>query len=177
MQFPDRKYLWALNAVGLRLRGTKIQFPSYVGPTLYLKNRRQIEIGRRVRIWPGLRIEVYNDAKVIIEDDVALGPFCHINAAEDLTIGASSVYAGWNFIANVNHSLANLEEHSLDRPWEISSVRLGKRLFVGQGAKILPGSTIGSGSAIGANAVVSRLTAPENSVIAGVPARVLRVSS
>ena len=175
MQFPDRKYLWALNAVLLRLRGTKIQFPSYVGPTLYLKNRRQIEIGKHVRIWPGLRIEVYNDAKVIIEDDIALGPFCHINAAEDLIIGASSVYAGWNFISNVNHSLQSLEKHSLDRPWEIASVSLGERLFVGQGAKILPGSSIGSGSAVGANAVVSRLSAPENSVIAGVPARVLKV--
>lgn len=175
MQIPDRKYLWALNAIGLRLRGTKIQFPSYVGPTLYLKNRKQIHLGKRVRIWPGLRIEVYNDAKVIIEDDVALGPFCHINAAEDLVIGTKSVYAGWNFIANLNHSLNNLEDHSLDRPWETSPVHLGERLFVGQGAKILPGSSLGSGTAVGANAVVSRLHAPENSVVAGVPAKVIRV--
>ena len=177
MRIPDRKYLWALNAIGLRVRGMKMQFPAYVGPTLYIRNRRQIELGKRVRIWPGLRIEAYNGAKITIEDDVAIGAFCHITAAEDLVIGARSVYAGWNLITNINHSLENLEEHSLDRPWEISSVRLGERLFVGQGAKILPGSTIGSGSAIGANAVVSRLTAPENSVIAGVPARVLRVSS
>lgn len=172
----DRKYLWALNALGLRMRGVKMGFPTYVGPTLYLKGRRQIELGNRVRIWPGLRLEVYNGAKVTIEDDVALGAYCHITAAEDLVIGAKSVFAGWNLITNINHSLDNLEAHSLDRPWEISSVHLGERLFVGQGAKILPGSNLGSGTAVGANAVVSRLTAPENAVVAGVPARVIRVS-
>lgn len=177
MRIPDRKYLWALNAFGLRLRGIKMQFPTYIGPTLYVRNHRQIELGRRVRIWPGLRIEVYNNAKVTIEDDVALGAFCHITAAEDLVIGACSVYAGWNLITNINHSLENLEDHSLDRPWEISSVHLGERLFVGQGAKILPGSSLGNGTAVGANAVVSRLEAPENSVVAGVPARVIRASS
>jgi len=175
MRLPDRKFLWALNAVGLRLRGTKIRFPSYVGPTLYIRNRRQIELGKRVRIWPGLRIEVYNDAKITIEDDVALGPFCHITAHEDLVIGARSVYAGWNLITNINHSLEDLEKHSLDRPWEVSPVHLGERLFVGQGAKILPGSSLRAGTAVGANAVVSRLDAPENAVVAGVPARVIRV--
>jgi len=176
MRIPDRKYLWALNAVGLRLRGMKMQFPTYVGPTLYIRNRRQIELGKRVRIWPGLRIEAYNGAKITIEDDVALGAFCHITAAEDLVIGARSVYAGWNLITNINHSLENLEEHCLNRPWEISPVHLGQRLFVGQGAKILPGSSLGDGTAVGANAVVSRLDAPPNAVVAGVPARVIRVS-
>lgn len=157
------------------MRGMKMKFPSYVGPTLYVRNHKQIELGKRVRIWPGLRIEVYNDATITIEDDVALGAFCHITAAEDLVIGARSVFAGWNLITNINHSLENPEDHSLDRPWEIASVHLGERLFVGQGAKVLPGSSLADGVAVGANAVVSRLHAPENSVVAGVPAKVIRV--
>lgn len=171
----DRKVLWALNAQLLRLRGLKMGSRGYIGPTLYLSDLKQIKIGNRVRIWPGLRIETYNGAVVTIEDDVALGPFCHITAAEDITIPAKSLFVGWNTVTNITHSLDNLELHSLERPWQISPVNLGERLFVGQGARILPGTSLGAGTAIGANAVVSRLDAPANAVVAGVPARVIRV--
>lgn len=174
MQRPDRRYLWALNALGLRLRGMRMQLPCYVAPTLFLKNRKQIHLGKRVRIWPGLRLEAFDDAIVRIEDDVMLGPYCHITAAADLTIGARSAYLGWNLITNINHSLEQMELHPLDRPWEVSPTVLGERLIVGQGAKILPGSNLGDGCAVGANAVVSRLKAPDNSVVAGIPARVIR---
>ena len=172
----DRRYLWALNALGLRLRGVRMGFPCYIGPTLFLYNRRQMKLGKRVRIWPGLRLEVHNGATVTIEDGVALGPFCHITAAADLTIGADSLFSGFNLITNVNHTLEEPEKHPLDRPWEIAPVTLGKRLFVGQGARILPGSSLGDQCAVGANAVVSRLQAPDNAIISGIPARVQRIA-
>jgi serine O-acetyltransferase len=47
---------------------------------------------------------------------------------------------------------------------------LGDRVTVGAGAKVLGAITIGSDSAVGANAVVVR-DAPENSLLTGVPAR------
>ena len=172
----DRRYLWALNALGLRLRGVRMGFPCYIGPTLFLYNRRQIRLGKRVRIWPGLRLEVHKGATVTIEDGVALGPFCHITAAEDMTIGADSAFGGWNTISNVVHTLEEPERHPFDRPWEIKSVTLGKRLYVGQGAKILPGSSLGDQCAVGANAVVSGLEAPANAIITGIPARVQRIA-
>lgn len=170
----DRRMLWALNAVGLRLRGMKMQFPCYVGPTLFLLNRRQIRLGRRVRIWPGLRVEAHNGATLTIEDDVALGPFCHINLAADMTIRKGTVSAGWALITNINHTLEDTHQHLMDRPWEVSPVELGERIFLGQGAKILPGSRLGDDCNVGANAVVSRLDAPPGSTVGGVPARIIR---
>ncbi len=48
---------------------------------------------------------------------------------------------------------------------------LGDGVAVGAGAKILGPITIGAGSAVGANAVVTR-DAPEDSILVGVPAKV-----
>ncbi|WP_336631761.1 MULTISPECIES: serine O-acetyltransferase EpsC [unclassified Microbacterium] len=50
---------------------------------------------------------------------------------------------------------------------------LGDGVAVGAGAKILGPITIGAGSAIGANAVVTR-DAPEDSILVGVPAKMRR---
>ncbi|HET9536452.1 MAG TPA: antibiotic acetyltransferase, partial [Mesorhizobium sp.] len=47
-------------------------------------------------------------------------------------------------------------------------------VWVGHGAVILPGLTIGDGAVIGANAVVTRNVAPYE-IVAGVPASLLRL--
>lgn len=171
----DRKLLWAANAVGLRLRGMRMQFPSYVGPTLYTLGRRRIRLGKRVRIWPGLRVEVYEGATLTIEDDVIIGANCHITVAADLTIGAGSNFTGANVITDITHALREMEKPSVERPWDVVPVRLGRRLFVGHGAKILPGAQLGDACTVGANAVVGAVDAPDGAVLVGVPATIRRV--
>lgn len=51
--------------------------------------------------------------------------------------------------------------------------RIGKFVYIGYGAVILPGVTVGDHSLIGAGAIVTK-DVPEASVVAGNPARVLR---
>ena len=54
----------------------------------------------------------------------------------------------------------------------ISSVTIGDNCFIGYGAIIMPGVTIGSNTVVGAGCVVTK-DMPANSVVAGVPAKVL----
>lgn len=51
--------------------------------------------------------------------------------------------------------------------------KLGDEVFVSFGARILGDITVGDGAIVGANAVVTR-SVPPNSIVAGVPARVIR---
>lgn len=51
--------------------------------------------------------------------------------------------------------------------------RIGDNVYIAAGAKILGDISIGSGSVIGANAVVIE-SVPERTVVAGVPARIIR---
>jgi phosphonate metabolism protein (transferase hexapeptide repeat family) len=52
-------------------------------------------------------------------------------------------------------------------------VTLGHDVWIGHGAVILPGVRVGNGAVVGANAVVTR-DAPAYTIVAGVPAKVVR---
>jgi len=52
-------------------------------------------------------------------------------------------------------------------------VRIGVNCWIGAGALIMPGVTVGDNSVIAAGAVVTR-NIPPNVIAAGVPAKVLR---
>jgi len=56
--------------------------------------------------------------------------------------------------------------------YKFAPVKIGDRVFIGYGAIIMPGVTIGENSIVGAGAVVTR-DVPSNTVATGVPARVL----
>jgi acetyltransferase-like isoleucine patch superfamily enzyme len=55
---------------------------------------------------------------------------------------------------------------------KLGRITVGNGCFIGQNAIILPGTSIGSGSVVGAGAVVIGLV-PENSLVVGNPARVV----
>lgn len=54
----------------------------------------------------------------------------------------------------------------------VGKVHIKEDFFVGAGAVILPGVTVGPRAVVGANAVVTR-SVPENSIVAGSPAKVI----
>ncbi|WP_235941340.1 DapH/DapD/GlmU-related protein [Paenibacillus puerhi] len=56
----------------------------------------------------------------------------------------------------------------------MSPVTIGENVWIGSSATILPGVTIGDNSIVAAGAVVYR-NVPEDSVVAGVPAKVVKM--
>lgn len=72
-------------------------------------------------------------------------------------------------LATLNHAM-DPEDRATMIP---APIHIGKRVWIGANATVLPGVTIGDGAIVAAGAVVTK-DVPENTVVGGVPARVMR---
>lgn len=81
------------------------------------------------------------------------------------------IVSGTNF---VTHDGGTLVLRHLDPDLELTDrIVVGDNVYFGMGALVLPGVTIGSNVVVGARSVVTK-DVPDNSVVAGVPARIIR---
>jgi maltose O-acetyltransferase len=126
-------------------------------PTANIEQGAQFGSGRGITIGPrsGIGINAVIQAPCRIGCDVMMGPDVRI-----------MTYA---------HSIDDLDTPMIDQaPPPPAPVTIMDNVYIGARVVILPGVTLGSGSVIGAGAVVTR-DVPPNAIVGGVPARVLRV--
>jgi acetyltransferase-like isoleucine patch superfamily enzyme len=89
-------------------------------------------------------------------------------------IGAAVTVADRVFIGDCYHGYEDPEVAVLDQPMSgAAPVEIGDGSFIGVGAAILPGVTLGRGCVVAANAVVTR-SFDANTVLLGNPARPIR---
>lgn len=94
---------------------------------------------------------------------------CHFQDQGGIYIGDGTLIGSGVVIATINHDLDPARRHD-NIP---SPVYIGKNVWIGSHATILPGVTVGDDAVIAAGAVVTK-DVPEKTVAAGVPARVIR---
>lgn len=169
-----QKIWWWFTTQFLRLRGLKIGIKSYIGKTLFIYGANRIEIGEKVRVFPGLRIETHLGGHITIDDDVSIGQNFHItSASENLCIGAHTTILGNVFITNIDHNYREIDVHILKQNYIVKTTQIGENCFIGYGAAIQAGTTLGKQCIIGANSVV-RGEFPDYCVIVGSPAKVIK---
>jgi len=114
-------------------------------------------------------------SKLEIGDYTYIGSFNNIRASGgNIHIGIKCLISQFVTIVAANHSTA-LGKPITEQPWstERTGVSIGDDVWIGAGACILPGVTIGNGAIIAANSVVTHDVA-SNAIVAGSPARILR---
>lgn len=164
---------------------TRLAFPSarLVRRPVYIRGRRQMDLGRGLTTGVGLRIDVFSDSQgpvVRIGCNVQVNDYVHIAAIAGVTIGADTLIASKVFITDHDHGDYRAAGQAsapsvapIDRPLTARPVHIGKRVWLGENVCVLPGVSIGDGSVIGAGSVVTR-DIPANSVAVGSPARVIK---
>ncbi|MGU5659484.1 acyltransferase [Aeromonas veronii] len=167
------KIKWLLSALFLSLFLKKIKFPTYFSFPIFFMGLSQVSIGKRVRIFPGARIEVHNDGEIIIEDNVAIGQSFHITSASKLVIGQGTVISARVFVTNIDHEYQKIDTPILEQGLKISETYIGRNCFIGMGAAIQAGTKLGDNVIVGANSVV-RGDFPSHCVIAGAPAKIIK---
>lgn len=115
--------------------------------------------------------------KIIIGNNVSINYDVHIACINKISIGNGSLIASKVFITD--HFHGDTSEETLRIPpsdrklISKGAVIIEENVWVGEGAAIMPGVTIGANSIIGANAVVTK-SIPSNSIAVGVPAKCIR---
>ena len=94
---------------------------------------------------------------------------CHFQDQGGVYIGDGALIGSYVVMATINHGLD--PAHRADN--HPSPIRIGKNVWVGSHATILPGVTVGDNAIVAAGAVVTK-DVPPNTVVGGVPARMLK---
>lgn len=118
--------------------------------------------------------------KLIIGRNFKIGDYGHIAAGEEIKIGDNCLFASKVFISDISHgdysNKLNPQNPNIPpdkRELTTKPITIGNNVWLGENVCILPGIKIGSGSIVGANAVVN-IDIPENCIAVGVPARIVK---
>jgi acetyltransferase-like isoleucine patch superfamily enzyme len=126
-----------------------------------------------------------------IDDSVVVFPPFHSEFGKNLTLGpgvfinlgcrfqdTGGIAIGDGTLIGHGSTLTTLNHHvDPDRRAEMvpASIRIGRKVWLGAAVTVVPGVTIGDGAIVGAGAVVTR-DVPANAIVAGVPAKLIRMT-
>jgi acetyltransferase-like isoleucine patch superfamily enzyme len=167
------KLLWGFLSICYAPFFKEFSFPSHIGIPLFTTGLKRVIISKRVRILPGVRIETHKNGTILFEKNVSIGQNFHVTSAGDLVIGANTTISGNVFITNIDHDYKQIGKHILDQQMIVNETKIGENCFIGFGAAIQAGTTLGKQCIVGASAVVKG-DFPDYSVIVGIPAKVVK---
>ena len=132
-----------------QLTGKPVQESVTVFPPFYCEFGKNLTLGNRVFINMG----------------------CTFQDTGGITIGDDTLIGHGSVVTSLNH------EVDPDRRGDMvpAPVVIGDKVWLGARVTIVPGVTVGNGAIIGAGAVVTK-DVPANAIVAGVPARIIRMT-
>jgi acetyltransferase-like isoleucine patch superfamily enzyme len=150
---------------------------SIIVPPARILTPRAIHIGDDVTIHEHSVIyAVESDGRtprLVIGDGCNFGRLCGIGCMGEVEIGDHVLASASVFISDSYHGYDDAMQSVIDQPMsEPEKVIVGSGSFLGLGAMILPGVTIGDQAYVGAGAVVTR-DVPPRTLVVGNPARVV----
>ena len=161
-----------LTPAGRRLRTDGLAF---IGPGVALEIGRKgrIELGRWSWVGHGTKLRCH-EGVISIGAKTVLGQECTISAYQHVSIGRECVIADRVMLIDFDHGVVEVERPVRLQGIYKRDVRVGNNVWIGYGACILRGVTIGDNAIVGTSAVVTK-DVPANAVVAGMPARVIRM--
>jgi acetyltransferase-like isoleucine patch superfamily enzyme len=131
-----------------------------------------VRLGRWSWIGHGCKIRAH-EGQVSIGAKSVLGQECTISSYRRVAIGRECIVADRVMLIDFDHGMVEIERPIRNQGIYTREVHVGHNVWIGYGACILRGVTVGNNCVIGTNAVVTK-DFPDDSVIGGVPAKLIR---
>ena len=112
---------------------------------------------------------------IFVGDNVYIGPHCAVGADNvRVTIGSDTIIGPGVYLISGDHKIDEPGQDNATAPrGDNEPITIGRNVWIGAGAIVLKGVTIGDAAIVGAGAVVTR-DVPAFAIVAGNPAKFLR---
>lgn len=150
-----------------------------------IRNKRNIDFGVNLTTGVGCRIECFpinqtNDKLLKFGKNVQINDYVHITAAYSVEIGNNVLMASKIYISDCSHGsyIGNSDDSDprvapADRDLTVKPVKIQDNVWLGEFVSVLPGVTIGEGTIVGANSVVTK-NLPPYVIAVGSPAKPIK---
>jgi len=177
--------IWGTLKMTLNFVRTKLLFKRarIVRFPIDIRGKSGIQISKGFTTGVGCRLEAYPDSNkkvLFFGESFQMNDYVHITAVESVVIGDNVLFASKIYVSDCSHgSYAGDENDShpdslpKDRPLVTKPVVIEDNVWLGEFVSVLPGVTIGKGTIVGANSVVSK-SLPAYVVAVGSPAKPIK---
>jgi len=159
-----------------------------------ISGSRRIRIGNRVRInffnIEGKGLKLHFKENAFLKSDVVIqgsgyfelgrrsyiSSFSVVGVNEKVVIGDDVMIADAFSLRDTNHNFSSINIPMIEQGISTKAVTICDDVWIGHGVSVTQGVTIGKGAIVAGGAVVTR-DVPEYSVVAGVPAKVIKYRS
>jgi acetyltransferase-like isoleucine patch superfamily enzyme len=115
-----------------------------------------------------------HEGQVSIGAKSVLGQECTISAYQNVSIGRECIIADRAMMIDFDHGMVEVERPIRAQGIYKRDVNVGHNVWIGYGACVLRGVTVGDNSVVGTNSVVTA-DVPANAVVGGIPAKLIRL--
>ncbi len=150
-------------------------FPAYVGVRLRATLLRLVgfRIGRGTVFWGS--VQIYGSGnlykRLVIGNDCWINLGCLFDLGDTITLGDRIAVGHQVLFLTSSHEVGSFERRA--GPSTVAAIQIGDGAWIGSRAVLMPGITVGVGAIVASGAVVTK-DVPPHTLVAGVPAKIIR---
>ncbi len=201
-KIPEQLIIRSFYVRGIMLlRGLfKLRKKVFIGKNVTILNKSNFVLGKNVTIESYTILDGYASQKIILGDNTkigsfskllstshfsklgvglkmgnnsAIGDYTHFGAPGGIEIGDDVIMGSYISFHAENHNFSDTTKLIREQGVTSKGIKLGNNIWVGAKVTFLDGCVVGNNSVVAAGAVVNGVY-PDNSVIGGVPAKVIK---
>ncbi len=142
-----------------------------ISPGVTATGEVAVRLGRRVYL--GRNGVFQGTGEISIGSGTYVGNYFDFNCRTSIAIGENCMFGNFVSIVDNNHGTDPASDMK-EQPFEVAPVVVRRNCWIGEKATLLAGVTLNENVIVAAGSVVTR-DVPANAIVAGVPARVLRL--